>query len=60
MSITYAQILPHEELNSQGQLVGAATEPSQWVGWPISMIIVGLVGTLLASRVWNARPKSVK
>ena len=57
MSITYAQILPHEELNAQGQLVGAATDPSQWVGWPISMIVVGILGTILASRVWNARPK---
>jgi MFS transporter, OPA family, glycerol-3-phosphate transporter len=57
MSITYANILPREQLDETGRLIGAATVPSNWVGWPISMIIVGVIGTLLASRVWHARPK---
>ena len=58
MSITYAYLLPHEELNDAGQLIGAATIPSNWVAWPESMIVIGVIGTLLATRVWNARPKA--
>lgn len=57
MSITYAVLLPHEQLDSAGQLVGPATVASNWVAWPISMIVIGVIGMLLASRVWNARPK---
>ncbi len=58
MSFTYAMILPQEELNAAGELVGAATEPSNWVAWPISMVPLAVVGTLLAYRLWNAKPKS--
>ncbi len=57
MSLTYANILPQEEFDAAGELIGAVTEPSNWVGWPISMIIVAICGLLLATRVWNAKPK---
>ncbi len=60
MSFTYAMILPQEELNEAGELVGAATEPTNWVNWPISMVPLALVGTFLAYRLWNAKPKSSK
>ncbi|MDG1481556.1 MAG: MFS transporter [Myxococcota bacterium] len=57
MSLTYANILPQEEFDASGALIGAVTEPSNWVGWPVSMIIVAIGGLLLATRVWNAKPK---
>lgn len=31
--------------------------PSNWWAWPFGMIPVSLIGLLLATRVWNARPK---
>jgi MFS transporter, OPA family, glycerol-3-phosphate transporter len=58
MSFTYAMILPQEELNEAGELVGAATDPANWSNWPISMVPLALVGTFLAYRLWNAKPKS--
>ena len=60
MSLTYAYVLPKEELNASGKLIGEVTNPQAWSAWPVSMIIVGLMGTLLATRVWNARPQSNK
>ena len=41
-------------------LTGPVTDPSNWSAWPISMIIVGIVGFALATRVWNAKPKGKK
>ena len=57
MSMLYGFILPQEQLDACKRLVGPAADPSNWQYWPISMIVVALVGTLLATRVWNARPK---
>lgn len=45
----YAQLLP------QGDL---AKDAEQWKVWPGWMIPVALVGLVLCTRVWNARPKS--
>lgn len=56
MSLTYARVLPKEQLDAAGKLIGEVTNPLAWRPWPISMIIVGLIGTVLATRVWNARP----
>jgi len=58
MSFTYGVILPQEELNDAGQIVGAATDPDNWIGWPLAMVPFALVGALLATRVWNAKPKA--
>ena len=58
MSFLYAVILPREELNEAGKIIGAATEPANWQVWPISMIPLAIIGTLLAIRVWNAKPKA--
>jgi OPA family glycerol-3-phosphate transporter-like MFS transporter len=58
MSFTYAIILPREELTEAGELVGAATDPANWIAWPISMVPIALLGTFLALRLWNAKPKS--
>jgi OPA family glycerol-3-phosphate transporter-like MFS transporter len=57
MSVTYAITLPKEEL-VDGELVGPATDPKNWIAWPVAMVPLALIGTLLAIRVWNAKPKS--
>ncbi len=36
---------------------GAQHDASNWWTWPAVMVPVALVGFLLATRVWNARPK---
>ena len=68
MSLTYAVILPEakveESTNAAGEVVktfvGPSTDPANWTAWPISMIVIGIAGCLLATRVWNAKPKSKK
>lgn len=57
MSLTYGILLPKEEFDADGKLIGAVTQPENWSPWPISMIIVGIIGCLLATRVWNAKAK---
>ena len=57
MSGTYAIILPKLQLDEAGKFTGPATEPANWQAWPISMIPVAVIGLLLATRVWNAKPK---
>ena len=57
MSLIYAQLLPKEEFSTEGKLIGPVTQPENWSAWPISMILVGLLGFGLATRVWNAKPK---
>ncbi len=49
-SVLYGVILPDG---------AAAKDPANWKQWPLSMIPVALLGFFLATRVWNARPKSV-
>ena len=58
MSLVYAFILPQEEFDASGALTGPVTDPSNWSGWPISMIVISLVGLVLATRLWHAKPKS--
>ncbi|MBK9260746.1 MAG: MFS transporter [Polyangiaceae bacterium] len=48
-SLLYARILP---------AAPADKDPANWKIWPIAMIPVALVGFFLATRVWNARPKT--
>ncbi len=57
MSGLYIFILPREKLDAAGNLVGPATDPANWQPWPISMIPLALIGTLLAVKLWNAKPK---
>ena len=56
MSLTYAYVLPQEQFDDGGR-TGPVTQPENWSPWPVSMIIVGLAGFALATRVWNAKPK---
>ena len=60
MSFTYGQVLPTEQFDEAGTLIGPVTDPSNWSAWPVSMILVGIAGFLLATRVWNAKPKGKK
>ncbi|MBK8170777.1 MAG: MFS transporter [Sandaracinaceae bacterium] len=36
----------------------AAANPLNWKAWPLAMAPVALVGFLLATRLWNARPQN--
>ncbi|MEE2829779.1 MAG: MFS transporter [Myxococcota bacterium] len=45
--------------NGEGPLsCNPAGDASNWVEWPIWMLPIAVVGFLLATRVWNAKPKS--
>lgn len=60
MSLTYAWILPQEQLDTSGNLVGPVLNPENWIGWPVAMIPLALVGFVLALRVWHAKPQPKK
>ena len=60
MSGLYAIIMPEDELNAAGEIVGPAADPANWAVWPISMIPLALLGMLFATRVWNAKPTPKK
>lgn len=57
MSFTYALVLPKEQLDPTGKIVGPATDPGNWQPWPLAMIPLAVVGLLLAWRIRNAKPK---
>jgi MFS transporter, OPA family, glycerol-3-phosphate transporter len=38
----------------------AAKNSAAWGNWPLAMIPLSILGTLLATRVWNARPKAAE
>jgi OPA family glycerol-3-phosphate transporter-like MFS transporter len=57
MSITYAVTLPKEQLDAAGKIVGPATDPQNWLSWPLAMIPFAIIGSVLALRVWNAKPQ---
>jgi MFS transporter, OPA family, glycerol-3-phosphate transporter len=52
MSFLYMFILPDDS----NPLVSG--NPENWISWPLSMIPISLIGFVLATRVWNAKPKS--
>lgn len=57
MSLTYGILLPKEQFDESGMLTGPVTDPANWIAWPVAMIPFALFGLLLATRVWNAKPK---
>ncbi|MCK6506013.1 MFS transporter [Myxococcota bacterium] len=57
MSLTYSLVLPKEQFDDAGKLTGPVLDPANWLGWPLAMVPLALVGLLLATRVWNATPK---
>jgi MFS transporter, OPA family, glycerol-3-phosphate transporter len=50
-SLLYANILP------KGDNAKIAAE---WISWPVAMLPVAVIGLVLATRVWNARPRPVQ
>ncbi|MBT6433091.1 MAG: MFS transporter [Deltaproteobacteria bacterium] len=52
MSLLYMFILPDD---SNPMVSG---NPENWISWPLSMIPISIIGFLLATRVWNAKPKA--
>jgi MFS transporter, OPA family, glycerol-3-phosphate transporter len=60
MAILYGNILPKEQLDQTGQIVGPATDPANWLPWPIAMVPLAILGLVLATRVWNAKPQPKK
>jgi len=60
MSFTYAILLPKEQLDSSGNIIGPATDPANWISWPVAMIPVAAIGLFLAFRVWHAYPTAKK
>ena len=52
MALLYMFILPDDS----NPLV--AGNPDAWIWWPVSMIPIALLGLVLATRVWNAKPKT--
>lgn len=57
MAITYGFVLPEEQLDANDQLTGPVLDPDNWIAWPVAMIPIAALGLLLATRVWNAKPK---
>ncbi len=57
MSFTYAIVLPKEQLDDAGQIIGPAIDPANWKAWPVAMVPLAALGLILATRVWNAKPK---
>jgi OPA family glycerol-3-phosphate transporter-like MFS transporter len=57
MSFTYAIVLPREQLDAAGKIVGPATEPGNWLPWPLAMVPIAAIGLFLATRVWHAKPQ---
>ncbi|MSP26290.1 MAG: MFS transporter [Myxococcales bacterium] len=51
MSLVYGIILPNDTDKV------AASNPDNWLAWPLGMIPVAVIGTLLALRIWNAKPQ---
>jgi MFS transporter, OPA family, glycerol-3-phosphate transporter len=60
MSFTYAIILPKVELDAAGNMVGAATDPGNWIAWPLSMLPIAAIGLFMAFKVWHAYPDVAK
>jgi len=58
MSFTYAFLLPQEQLDAAGKIVGPATNPDNWLAWPVAMIPIAAIGLILAIRVWHAYPQA--
>jgi len=56
MSFTYALLLPKEQIIN-GELTGPATDPNNWLAWPIAMVPIAALGLFLSLKVWNAYPK---
>ena len=56
-ALVLARVLPNDtDKGPDGKLLAA--DPANWHNWPLAMLPLALVGTVLALRLWNAKPKS--
>ncbi len=58
MSFTYARILPKEQLDEAGRIIGPATDPANWQAWPVAMVPLAAAGLFLAWRIRLAKPRA--
>jgi OPA family glycerol-3-phosphate transporter-like MFS transporter len=35
----------------------ARADPGNWINWPIAMLPMAIIGFVLATRIWNAKPQ---
>lgn len=56
MAFTYSIVLPSKEIDPATGMAEAA-DPNNWQIWPITIVIVAVIGFLLAKRLWNAKPQ---
>ncbi len=56
MSLVYGLILPGNEIDAATGM-RADANPDNWAIWPLAMIPLALLGLVLASRIWNAKPR---
>ena len=54
MALVYGWLLP-DDTNRE-----FAANPDNWIAWPAAMIPMALIGLVLATRIWNAKPKPKK
>ena len=59
MTRVYKLTLPEEQLDATGALTGPATQPENWVAWPVAMVPMAFIGMMLAFKVWNAKPQAM-
>lgn len=52
MAVTYGILLPDDTDPT------VAADPENWIAWPLAMIPMALIGLVLATRLWNAKPKA--
>ncbi|RLB58148.1 MAG: MFS transporter [Deltaproteobacteria bacterium] len=57
MSLVYGVLLPKDQLDAAGRLTGPATNPDNWLVWPLAMIPMAVIGFVLALLLWNAKPR---
>lgn len=59
-SVVYGGLGPDNARIVNGLLPSkeAAKDPASWRMWPVAMLPVAAIGLVLATRVWNAKPKA--
>lgn len=59
-SLVYSGLGPENDRWVNGLLPSkaAAKDPANWRSWPLAMLPVAIIGLILATRVWNAKPKA--
>ncbi len=44
-------------VSGPGKIIGPATDPDNWISWPLAMVPMAIIGAFLATKVWHAMPK---